>query len=127
MEILVVYCLYLGVSLGVTVKVGAMLHQHGTVFLTHHLQGNEVLARSINNLLLVGFYLINIGYILIVMNVQRFGFDREPDGQDLSYCLYFLSSRLGVILLSLGGVHFVLLRVLVMWKPKMIQPVHGGN
>lgn len=127
METIVVYCLYLGASLGVTVKVGSMLHHHGTVFLTHHLQGQEALARSINNLLLVGFYLINIGYILMVMNAQRYGISRQLNSLDLASCLDFLSTHLGVILFSLGAVHFALLRVLVLWKPKLNRSLQGAN
>jgi hypothetical protein len=103
--------IYLIISIGVTVKVGSMLHTHGTVFLTHHLQGLETLAKSINNLLLVGFYLLNIGYILIVMNIG----DLESDPMES------LSTHLGIVLLSLGLIHFVLLRVLVMWRPRFVR------
>lgn len=127
MATLLVYFVYLAVSLGVTVKVGSMLHRHGTVFLIHHLQGQESLAKAINNLLLVGFYLVNIGYILIVMNFQRFGISQELNSLSISSCLDFLSTHLGLILFSLGVVHFVLLRVLVMWKPKMNAATNGAN
>jgi hypothetical protein len=124
MATLLVYLVYLAVSLGVTVKVGSMLHKHGTVFLIHHLHGQEPLARSINNLLLVGFYLLNIGYILIVMNLQRFGISSPLDSFNIISCLDFLSTHLGVILFSLGAVHFTLLRVLVAWQPKMHKAVN---
>jgi hypothetical protein len=112
-KMLVINLIYLCISLAVTVKVGGMLHKHGTVFLIHHLQGLESLAKSINNLLLVGFYLVNIGYILIVMNINQFS----------SNILNLLSIQLGVIFFSLGVIHFILLRVLIMWRPKMFQGV----
>jgi len=127
METVIVYCLYLGISIGVTIQVGSMLHRHGTVFLTHHLQGQQGLARSINNLLLVGFYLINVGYILIVLNAQRFGLSQQLNSLNITSCLDFLSTHLGVILLSLGGVHFILLRVLVLWRPKSLPLSERGN
>jgi hypothetical protein len=121
MVALIVNLAYLAISIGVTIKVGSMLHKHGTVFLIHHLQGLDSLAKSINNLLLVGFYLINIGYILIVMNL-------EPYQHETTNFLNFLSTHLGVILLSLGIVHFFLLRVLVMWRPKFFHTgVNAGD
>lgn len=119
MENLIVNLVYLSISLTVTIKVGALLHKHGTVFLIHHLQGLESLARSINHLLLVGFYLLNIGYILIVMNIHHFELNMGLDLLNSSSPLNFLSSHLGVVLLSLGIIHFVLLRVLVMWRPQI--------
>ncbi len=122
MESLIVNLAYLAISIGVTIKVGSMLHKHGTVFLTNHLQGLDSLARSINNLLLVGFYLINIGYILIVMNLNHYQPETTAD------FLNFLSTHLGMILLSLGIVHFFLLRVLVVWRPKFFNTgVNAGD
>lgn len=121
METLIVNLAYLAISIGVTIKVGSMLHTHGTIFLTHHLLGMESLAKSINNLLLVGFYLLNIGYILIVMNLNHYETDSGVELLKSSSYLNFLSSHLGVILFSLGIIHFFLLRVLIMWRPKFIK------
>jgi len=117
MENLIINLIYLTISFAVTVKVGNMLHKHGTVFLIHHLQGLESLAISINHLLLVGFYLVNIGYILVVMNINHFETTLGMDVLNSTSPLNFLSSHLGVILLSLGIIHFALLRVLIMWRP----------
>ena len=105
------FLIYLAISIGVTCKVGSLLHKHGTVFLLHRLPGLESLARSINNLLLVGFYLVNIGYILIVMNLRSQNVDPFT----------FVSTHLGIVFFSLGTVHFLLLRVLVVWQPKILQ------
>ena len=105
------FLIYLAISIGVTCKVGSLLHKHGTVFLLHRLPGLESLARSINNLLLVGFYLVNIGYILIVMNLRSQNVDPFT----------VVSTHLGIVFFSLGPVHFLLLRVLVVWQPKILQ------
>ena len=55
------YALYLAISIALTVWVAKTLHKNGRLFLVDAFHGNEPLADSINHLLLVGFYLINVG------------------------------------------------------------------
>jgi len=64
------YLAYLVLSLAITVWVGRSLHKNGRVFLVENFEGNDALADSINHLLLVGFYLINIGFVSLAL---RFG------------------------------------------------------
>ena len=97
--IVITYLLYLAISVSLTVWVARTLHSNGRVFLVDAFHGNEALADSINHLLLVGFYLINIGYVALAL---KYG-DRAEDLQGL---LEALSTKIGVVLLVLGGMHF---------------------
>src|SRR2546423_902043 len=58
---LLMYIAYLLLSAGLTAWVARVLFRNGQVFLDDAL-GNERLARSVNHLLVVGFYLRNPGY-----------------------------------------------------------------
>lgn len=93
------YLTYLALSLSLTVWVAKTLHKNGRVFLVDAFRGNEPLADSINHLLVVGFYLINIGYVSLAL---REGVMPE----DLQGVLEMLSRKIGVVLLVLGGMHF---------------------
>jgi hypothetical protein len=93
------YISYLIISIGLTVWVAKTLHKNGRIFLVDSFQGNEPLADSINHLLVVGFYLINIGYVSLAL---RHG--QEVKG--LQGVLEALSSKVGVVLLVLGAMHF---------------------
>ena len=93
------YLLYLPISLAMTVWVARTLHRNGRVFLVAAFRGNEAMADSVNHLLVVGFYLINIGFITMAL---RFG--AKP--RDFESMLEFLSTKLGVVLLVLGAMHF---------------------
>src|ERR1041384_7817599 len=64
------YIVYMLASVGLTVWVAHTLHKNGRVFLVDSFLGNEPLADSVNRLLVVGFYLINIGYVGLAL---RFG------------------------------------------------------
>jgi len=97
--IVITYLLYLVISVALTVWVARTLHKNGRVFLVDAFQGNEPLADSINHLLLVGFYLMNIGYVSLAL---KYG-DKAADLEGL---LEALSTKVGAVLLILGGMHF---------------------
>ena len=61
------YVAYLLISVGLTVWVARTLHKNGRIFLVDSFLGNEPLADSVNHLLVVGFYLINIGYVTLAL------------------------------------------------------------
>src|SRR3954464_10652337 len=93
------YLSYLTISICLTVWVAHTLHKNGRIFLVDAFHGNEPLADSINHLLVVGFYLINIGYVTLAL---KYG-DRAADTQTL---IEALSTKVGAVLLILGGMHF---------------------
>lgn len=94
------YLVYLVITLSVTVWVGKTLHKNGRAFLIDAFQGNKELADSVNHLLLVGFYLINIGYVNSALRMQR-------GPHDLLSAIELLSGKLGTVLIVLGGMHFL--------------------
>jgi hypothetical protein len=98
------YLLYLAITVAITIWVAKTLHKNGRIFLVDSFAGNEALADSINHLLVVGFYLINIGYVSLAL---RHGAKAE----DLQGVLEALSTKVGVVLLVLGGMHFFNLSV----------------
>lgn len=55
------YLAYVVISVAMTVWVARTLHRNGRIFLVDSFHGNEKLADSVNHLLVVGFYLINVG------------------------------------------------------------------
>ena len=111
------YIAYLGLSIGATVWVGRTLHQHGRIFLVDAFHGNEALADSINHLLLVGFYLINVGYVTLAL---KYG-DKAASVQEL---LEVLSTKIGAVLLILGAMHFFNLYVFNKMRKRAL--LHGA-
>jgi hypothetical protein len=93
------YLLYLAISVALTIWVARTLHQNGRVFLVDVFHGNESLADSVNHLLVVGFYLINLGYISLAL---RLGYGVGS----LQEAIEALSWKVGAALVVLGGMHF---------------------
>src|SRR5271154_5826232 len=93
------YLTYLLISILLTIWVARTLHKNSRIFLVDSFLGNEQLADSINHLLVVGFYLINFGYDTLAL---KYG-DKPVDLQSV---FETLSTKIGVVLLVLGGMHF---------------------
>lgn len=94
------YVVYLVVSVGLTVWVARTLFKHGRDFLVDAMRGNEKLADSVNHLLVVGFYLINIGYVTLAL---KYGGQKPTDVQS---GIEFFSTKIGLVLVVLGIMHF---------------------
>jgi len=100
MDILVTtYVIYLSISIALTIWVAQTLFKNGRVFLVDVFHGNEPLADSVNHLLVVGFYLINFGYISLAL---KLGYDVASAREGIEA----LSWKVGLVLLTLGGMHF---------------------
>jgi hypothetical protein len=93
------YVVYLILSIALTVWVARTLVKNGRVFLVDSFLGNESLADSVNHLLAVGFYLINVGYIALALK-----YGEKP--VDMAQAIETLSTKVGLVLLVLGAMHF---------------------
>ena len=93
------YLIYLAISIALTVWVARTLHKSGRVFLVDVFHGNEQLADSVNHLLVVGFYLINFGYVSLAL---KLGYDVSTAQEGIEA----LSVKVGMVLLVLGAMHF---------------------
>lgn len=93
------YLVYLSISIGLTIWVARTLHKNGRVFLVDVFHGNEPLADSVNHLLVVGFYLINFGYVSLAL---KLGYIVNSAQEGIEA----LSVKVGMVLLVLGGMHF---------------------
>src|SRR6266403_3418261 len=109
------YLLYLAVSVALTVWVAKTLHKNGRVFLVDSFLGNEGLADSVNHLLVVGFYLVNIGFVTLAL---KYG-DKAVDAQT---GLEILSSKVGLVLVVLGIMHFFNLFVFSKMRRRADKP-----
>ena len=95
----ITYALYLVIAIGLTIWVAHTLSRNGKVFLVRCFGHDEQLATSINHLLVVGFYLVNLGFIAIALSVAG-----EP--VTVAGAIRLLAWQVGIAILVLGGMHF---------------------
>jgi hypothetical protein len=94
------YVIYLLLSIALTVWVAKVLFKNGRIFLVDIFHGNNELADSVNKLLVVGFYLVNIGYMSLTL--KEYG-----SIANMQVVVEVLSYKVGWIILILGGMHFL--------------------
>ena len=109
------YLTYLAISIALTIWVARTLHKNGRIFLVDSFHGNESLADSVNHLLVVGFYLINIGYVALAL---KYG----AAVNTAQGFLEALSTKVGLVLVVLGFMHFFNLFVFSKMRKRAVTP-----
>lgn len=95
---LAAYLAYVAISIGLCVWVGRTLHRNGRPFLVDVFHRPE-LADSVNHLLVVGFYLVNFGYMSLALKVATPPHTPTEAVETLSW-------KVGLVLVVLGAMHF---------------------
>src|SRR5882724_9534047 len=104
MYIVICYFAYLAVSLSATIWVAQTLRHNGRSFLVDAFHGNRELADSVNHLLVVGFYLINVGYVTLALHTGA-------QVETARSAVELVCDKLGLVLIVLGVMHFLNLYV----------------
>jgi hypothetical protein len=104
-HLVVTYLAYVLLAVPLTIWVGRTLFRSGRVFLLDVFGGDEELASAVNHLLVVGFYLLNLGYVLMALRIA----DTVVTTQA---AVEALSVKLGAVSLVLGAIHLGNLYVL---------------
>lgn len=112
-NIIITYSFYLLISISLTIWVARTLFKNGKIFLVDIFHGNKDLADSVNNLLVVGFYLINLGYAVYTLKVTTLITNTQEIIESLSF-------KIGLIILILGVMHFLNLYIFFSLRKRAI-------
>lgn len=94
------YLAYLLITIPLTIWVARTLSRNGRVFLADVFDDKVELADAVNRLLVVGFYLLNLGFVMLYL---RSG----ADVHELTGLFEALSVKIGIVMLVLGVIHFL--------------------
>jgi hypothetical protein len=114
------YLAYLLTAVPITIWVASTLSRNGRVFLNDVFRGEEGLADAVNRLLVVGFYLVNLGFVMLYLRTGG-------DVVDLTGLLETLSVKIGVVMLVLGTIHFVNVMVFSSMRRKGKADAHRAQ
>jgi len=92
------YLIYLLIAVPLTIWVARTLSRNGRIFLVDVFHGNEDFADAVNRLLVVGFYLVNLGFVTLFLRADKVVVDARGVFEQLSV-------KLGFVMLVLGGLH----------------------
>ena len=114
------YLAYLAIALAMTAWVARTLSYNGFVFLVDCFGHDEVLARSTNHLLVVGFYLVNIGFILLALQMGT-----PPES--LPEAIRFVATKVGLAVVVLGCWHFYNMHLIAQYGRKVGNWLREGK
>ncbi|SEW52570.1 hypothetical protein [Chitinophaga arvensicola] len=112
----IAYAIYLAITYLITVNVGWRFYRNGRVFILGLMEQQKGLADAINNILLVGYYLVNLGYATVMIST----WDTIRNWTEM---LVSITTMTGLILLSLAVLHcFNMLVIYLISKRKQTIP-----
>lgn len=114
---IIAYCLYLLITITMTIWVAYTLSTNGKIYLIQCFGHDEELATSINHLLVVGFYLVNFGFIALALSAAG-------TAQTVIELMRFLGWYVGIATLVLGAMHFVNMVLVTRHGRKVANWVH---
>jgi hypothetical protein len=114
------YLAYVLLAVPLTLWVGHALYRNGRVFLLDVFDGDEDLASAVNSLLVVGFYLVNLGYVLVALRVGT-------EVRSMQTAVEALSVKLGAVALVLGAIHLTNVYVLSRLRRRAVQGARGAD
>lgn len=112
--VLVAYYVYLPVTILLTLYVAHVLFKQGRIFMLDIFRGRAEIADATNHLFKVGFYLLNIGFALMMMETNY-------DIITAQELVEVLSSKIGWFSVYLGIMLFLNLYLFFRGKRKSAQ------
>jgi uncharacterized membrane protein len=116
MSVVVTYLAYLLISVGLTVLAGNVLSRSGRMFLSEALgsdrAANDRAADGITSLIVVSFYLISLGVVVLTMRIPS-------DNVNAIQAIQLLATKVGVVLLALGALYLAGIVVLTRLRRRL--------
>lgn len=100
------YCIYLFFTFTIIVYVGQLCYKNGKVYSLQIFKGDIDLTNNTNNILLLCYYLFNLGYCLITIYSWQTLYSWKE-------CINSVSIKAGLILMSLGALHLMNITILL--------------
>ena len=116
----VAYIIYLLVTYIITFHVGLRFYKNGRLYILNLLNGDQELTNFINRLLLVGYYLLNLGYAAMMISI----WEVITNWIDLFTSICIMTGR---IMLTLGVIHFINMTVIYFLSKQKQSPLTSKN
>ncbi len=96
---IIAYSIYLPLTYYITIVVGRICYKHGEIYLLGIINDHPDLVKTINKMLLIGYYLLNLGYAAITLSFW-------PELTNFGGLIGTIGVKLGQIILLLGLMHY---------------------
>ncbi len=97
-KILIGYAIYLPIALFLTYYVSKTLFKNSKIYMLDIFKGREEIANATNKLFETGFYLLNLGFALMILEIYLYKDSYQELIEKLSYKIGGFSIYLGIML-----------------------------
>jgi hypothetical protein len=97
-KILIGYAIYLPIALFLTYYVSKTLFRNSKIYMLDIFKGREEIANATNKLFETGFYLLNLGFALMILEMNMYDNSYQVLIEKLSYKIGGFSIYLGIML-----------------------------
>ena len=97
-KILIAYAIYLPIALFLTYYVSKTLFKNSKIYMLDIFKGREEIANATNKLFETGFYLLNLGFALMILEMNMYDNSYQVLIEKLSYKIGGFSIYLGIML-----------------------------
>lgn len=110
------YLIYSWISIYIIYWVGKLFHSNGRIFILRLFDQNESLTDTTNNILLIAYYLFNIGYVVL-----QFSFWEKVTSMEAM--IASISMKAGLLLMILAIAHYLNIMIIYFLSKKKYQSV----
>lgn len=107
------YSIYFAITFLIILKVGQICYKNGNVFVAQLIPNHKDLCKKINHLLLIGYYLLNIGYCtMTIISWEKI--------ENFTQLIEVLSLKSALIILIIAVMHYLNIILLTNYIKKLI-------
>lgn len=110
---LTAYLIYFLFTILIIVKVGKICYQNGNIFMAQLIPKHQDLGQKVNQILLLGYYLLNIGYCAItIISWEQI--------RSVTQLLEIITSKSALIIIIIGILHYCNIFIITNYIKKII-------
>jgi hypothetical protein len=107
------YLIYLSLTGIIIIKVGRLCYDNGNIFVSQLIPNHEELCHQINKMLLIGYYLLNLGYCAMTI----ISWEKINTANQL---IEIIATKSAIIILTIGFMHYINIILLTKYIKKLI-------
>jgi hypothetical protein len=111
---IVSYLIYLSITTFIIVVVGKICYKNGTVFVSQIIPNHIDLCQKVNQVLLLAYYLLNIGYCAMTL-IQWKTIETVPE------IVETIASETSIIVLMISVLHYINIFIITKYIQKLIH------
>jgi hypothetical protein len=107
------YIIYLSLTSIIIFKVGKLCYDNGNIFVSQLIPNHIELCHQINKMLLMGYYLLNLGYCaMTIISWEKI--------QTINQLIEIIATKSAIIILTIGFMHYINIILLTKYIKKLI-------